>query len=241
MNAGAGLQQGVKLLVVTRDADLAAGLASTLAGFEVMALTEATTRHALGSDSGILDRVGVALLDGSVSGSLRLRLYDRLRPTGGADCTPVIFARSGFEAARHETARGSDLYLPGGSSLTEMAWWCRSLASVPAPSRGGGAESAVPSAALVPLASSSRGDDASSLDDGVSPVAHAQAARHGWVAQAGLWGVVAALSLVTIWPDAGRLVFNDAVRGQLRSLLGATSAFADAATVQEGPIRLGPR
>ena len=65
----------------------------------------------------------------------------------------------------------------------------------------------------------------------------ARAAGDGWVVQAGLWGVVAAVTTLAFWPPPGRAAIGEAVRGQVRALLGAPAVFADTPALGDPPAQ----
>jgi hypothetical protein len=207
------VSNAARLLVVSRDAAFIDELRARLSALDVVALTEATTRHALLVESPILDDVALAVLDGTVSGQVRLRLYDRLRPPGSAAAASIIFARSGFEASRSEGSRGVDLYLPTEATAREIAWWCAALLRLP--STRAQRRVVTDLDHLTALASND-----------VEPTG-AGAGGYGWVARAGLWGVAAALTALTFWPPAERSAIGESIRLQVRSLFGVQRAFAD--------------
>ena len=202
-----------RLLVVSRDATFVDELRARLSTLDVVALTEATTRHALLVGSPILDDVGLAVLDGTVSGQVRLRLYDRLRPTGSPAAASVVFTRSGFAASRSGGARGVDLYLPTEATAREIAWWCGALLGLPS--------SRAQRRVVTDL------DRLTALAPSDAQPTGAGAGGYGWVARAGLWGVAAALTALTFWPPAERSAIGESIRLQVRSLFGVQRAFAD--------------
>ena len=205
--------QDHRLLVVSRDAAFVDELRVRLSDVDVVSLTESTTRHALLSGSPLLDDVGLVVLDGTVSGRVRLRLYDRLRPVGRATAVSVVFTRSRFRPARSEGARGVDLYLLSDATVRETAWWCGALLRLP---RRSVSRRPGPGLNRLPVPASSR----------VAPSV-ARASGYAWIGRAGLWGVAAALAALTLWPPAERSALGEAFRAQVRARFGVPAVFAD--------------
>ena len=224
---GRGAPEPRRLLVVSRDAAFVDELCVRLDDLEVVALTEGMTRHALHADSPIIDDVALVVLDGTISGRLRLRLYDRLRPPGRPVAAAVVFTRSGFPTGRFDGHQGVDLYLPPESTVREIAWWCGALVRLP---RRQAAGRPTPATNRLPVPAL-----------GAAPSQEETSPGYGWVARAGLWGVAAALTALTFWHPTERAAIGGAIRDRVRSVFGAPAVFADVPALPDPAARQAPR
>lgn len=215
-----GTRKKARVLLVTDDDAFSAAVKAWLGGVETLSLTEGAVQTAIRAGLDVTRGVDLVLLDSSISSLLKLRLYERLRPSDLGPRVPVIFARSKLAPTAAGAAHQLDFYQPEGAPPDQTARLIAHVLGIRLVPPRVAERFAAPAAEAV----AARGRRAAG-----------QPAAPGFLQRLGLWGVAGTLVAFTLWPLVGAGPVRDVAQVPVAVLTAAQLDLAgDLGLVQRG-------
>ncbi|MCC6175054.1 MAG: hypothetical protein IT305_07100 [Chloroflexi bacterium] len=180
-----------RVLLVSNDDGYILAFRRALPTVQVLTLDETLTVTALRAGFNVARGIDALVLDGSVRGAVRLRLYGLVRPEDESGIVPVVFTRTAFRAEATGLVSLLDFYHSDDTGPFDTAKFVRRVLDWRTLTAQRGA--------LAGGLAVTNGPSCPAARESGEPV------TLGVLRRIGVWGVAAAMAGLTLWPTAGPL------------------------------------